>query len=78
MSDLRVGALDAARRSLFEASAQLATAGRTLTQYGRQEDSTDEAGRAAWILSRRAEVLKTVVRDAHETALAAEREGDPS
>jgi len=78
MSELRVEALDAARRSLFKASAHLASAGRTLTQHRQQEDGTDEAGRAAWILSRRAEVLKTVVRDAHATALAAERERDPS
>lgn len=78
MSIYRTGALDTARRSLFEAGLALARAARDLVTlgHGREHDGTAEVGREALAMSVRAEELKATVRAAHEAAIAAEAEND--
>ncbi|MFJ3403462.1 hypothetical protein [Promicromonospora sp. NPDC090134] len=72
MSIYRTGALDSARRYLFEAGLALAGAARTLVTngHGREDDGTAEVGREALDLSVRVEAMKATVRKAHEDAHA--------
>ncbi|WP_454858447.1 hypothetical protein [Promicromonospora soli] len=74
MSKYRTGALDSARRYLFEAGLALAGAARTLVTHGHgyEDDGTAEVGREALDLSVRVEAMKATVRKAHETAQAAD------
>ena len=78
MSRYRTGALDSARRYLFEAGLNLANAARTLVTngHGREDDGTAAVGREALEISVRVEDLKTTVRKAHEAAHAAEVQDD--
>lgn len=75
MSIYRTGALDAARRYLFEAALALAGAARTLVTdgHGRQDDGTADVGREALDMSVRVEAMKATVRTAHTAAIAVER-----
>lgn len=79
MSIYRTGALDSARRYLFEAGLALAGAARTLVTngHGRDEDGTAKVGQEALGLSVRVEAMKNTVREAHNAAHAAEQ-GDES
>ena len=79
MSIYRIGALDSARRYLFEAGLALAGTARALVTHGhgRSDDGTVEVGREALALSVRVEEMKNTVRKAHEAARA-EAEGDES
>lgn len=72
MSKYRTGALDSARRYLFEAGLALAGAARTLVTHGhgREDDGTAEVGREALDLSVRVEAMKSTVRKAHDAAHA--------
>jgi hypothetical protein len=74
MSKYHTGALDSARRYLFEAGLALAGAARTLVTngHGREDDGTAEVGREALDLSVRVEAMKATVRKAHEAAHAAD------
>jgi hypothetical protein len=78
MSIYRTGALSEARRYLFEAALALASAARTLVTdgHGCQHDGTAGVGQEALDMSVRVEEMKTTVRTAHSTALAAEAQGD--
>lgn len=73
MPKYHTGALDSARRYLFEAGLALAGAARTLVTngHGREDDGTAEVGREALDLSVRVEAMKATVRKAHEAAHAA-------
>ncbi|MFC8798015.1 hypothetical protein ACFT2C_09825 [Promicromonospora sp. NPDC057138] len=77
MSKYRSGALDSARRYLFDAGLNLAGAARMLVTHGhgREDDGTAEVGREALEMSVRAEELKATVRAAHDAADAAEVQG---
>jgi hypothetical protein len=74
MSKYRTGALDSARRYLFEAGLALAGAARTLVTngHGREEDGTAVVGREALDLSVCVEAMKATVRKAHEASHAAD------
>jgi DNA-nicking Smr family endonuclease len=78
MSKFRTGALDSARRYLFDASWALAGAARVLVTHGhgREDDGTAEVGREAVTMSVRAEEMKATVRKVHEAAHAAGAQGD--
>lgn len=80
MSKYRTGALDTARRYLFDAAWALSNAARTLVTsgHGREDDGTAEVGREALDLSVRVEAMKATVRKAHDAAHAAETQGDES
>jgi hypothetical protein len=75
MSKYRTGALDSARRYLFEAGLALAGAARTLVTdgHGRKDDGTADVGQEALDMSVRVEEMKTTVRTAHSAALDDER-----
>lgn len=73
MSIYRTGALDSARRYLFEAQDGLNKAARTLAQHGTAADGLRAVGNTAASLARQVEAMKNQVRKVHEAALAAER-----
>ena len=78
MSIYRTPALESARRYLFEAGLALANAARTLVTngHGREDDGTASIGQEALDMSVRIEEMKTVVWEAHETAIAADVKDD--